>query len=456
MASAPGERDSLRRAGGGIGITFGCKRRSVPLAKAGAVPEPRPTRNNWRNASMLRRRTALLGAAALPAVLIRTGRAAGKYGPGASDAEIKIGQTMPYSGNASAYGVVGRAQAAYFRMINEQGGINGRKVSLISLDDGYSPPKTVELARQLVERDQVLFLFAPLGTQTNTAIHKYMNQKKVPQLFVATGASKWGDPKHFPWTMGWQPDYHTEGEIYAKHILQNVKEPRIAVLRQNDDFGLDYFEGMRDGLGKDADKLIALHATYEVTDPTVDSQILQLKNSGANVFYNITTPKFAAQAIRKAAEIGWKPAQYLVNVAASIGAVIRPAGMDNAQGIVTAQYLKDITDPRWFDSPDYKEWKAWMAKYNGAANPLESANATGYASAFTVTQVLRQCGDELTRENVMRQAANLHDLEVPMLLPGIKLNTSPSNFFPIRSVRMARFEGEHWNLFGELISAGTT
>ena len=401
----------------------------------------------------LTRRTVLSGAAT---VLAAPAIAAGKYSPGASDTEIRIGQTMPYSGNASAYGQVGRAHAAYFRMINEQGGLNGRKINLISFDDGYSPPKTVELARQLVERDQVLFLFAPLGTQCNTAIQKYMNQKKVPQLFVASGASKWGDPAHFPWTMGFQPDYRTEGEIYAKHIKETVKNPRIAILRQNDDMGNDYVSGFRelimsfkDAIGPDA---IVADATYEVTDPTVDSQILQLKNSGANVFYNVTTPKFAAQAIKKSAEIGWKPVQYIVNVSASIGAAIKPAGFENAQGIITAQYLKDITDPSWADSPDYKEWKIWMEKHNSSANLMESANASGYASAFTATQVLRQCGNDLTRENVMRQAANLHDLEIPMLLPGIRLNTSPTDFYPIKSVRLSHIEGEHWKLFGDLIS----
>lgn len=399
------------------------------------------------------RRAALSGAATL---LATPAIGAGKYSPGATDTEIKIGQTMPYSGNASAYGVNGRAHAAYFRMINEQGGINGRKISLISLDDGYSPPKTVELARQLVERDQVLFLYAPLGTQCNTAIQKYMNQKKVPQLFVSTGASKWGDPTHFPWTMGWQPDYRTEGVIYAKHIKQTVKDPKIAILRQNDDMGGDYVSGFKeqiaafkDSIGPDA---IVADATYEVTDPTVDSQILQLKNSGANVFYNVTTPKFAAQAIKKSAEIGWRPVQYIVNVAASIGAAIKPGGFENAQGIITAQYIKDITDPAWAESPDFRAWKAWMEKYNPSANLIESANATGYASAFTVTQVLRQCGDDLTRENVMRQAANLHELEVPMLLPGIRLNTSPTDFYPIKSVHLSRIEGDHWKLFGDLIS----
>jgi branched-chain amino acid transport system substrate-binding protein len=402
-----------------------------------------------RTTPRLSRRTLLAAPLVLAATQVRAEK---KYGPGVTDTEIKIGNTVPYSGNASAYGQNGRAAAAYFRMINDQGGVNGRKVTFISLDDGYSPPKTVELVRQLVEREQVLLMFAPLGTAPNIAIQKYLNQKKVPQLFVATGASRWGDPQHFPWTMGWQPDYRTEGAIYAKHMLGTVKEPKIAILRQNDDFGMDYLNGFRQGLGKNADKLIAMEATYEVTDPTVDSQVIQLKNTGANVFFNITTPKFAAQAIKKAAEIGWKPTQYLVNVAASIGAAIKPAGFENAQGIITAQYLKDVTDPRWEGEADFKAWKEWMAKWNSTANPLEGANASGYANAFTMTQVLKQCGDDLTRENVMRQAANLHDLAVPMLLPGIKVNTSPTDFYPIKAVHPARLDGEHWVLFGELLS----
>lgn len=401
----------------------------------------------------LTRRGVLAGTAG---VLAAPAIAAGKYGPGASDTEIKIGQTMPYSGNASAYGANGRAHAAYFRMINDQGGVNGRKITLISLDDGYSPPKTVELARQLVERDQVLFLFAPLGTQCNTAIHKYMNQKKVPQLFVATGASKWGDPTHFPWTMGWQPDYRTEGVIYAKHIKQTVKDPKIAILRQNDDMGNDYVSGFREQVaalkGAMPEAAIVADATYEVTDPTVDSQILQLKNSGANVFYNVTTPKFAAQAIKKAAEIGWKPAHYLVNVAASVGTVIRPAGFENAQGIITASYIKDVSDPQWQNAPDIQEWRTWMEKYNTGASLLDGSTAVGYAVAFTMVKVLKQCGDDLTRENIMRQAASLHELEVPMLLPGIKLNTSPTDFYPIKSVRLSHIQGEQWTIFGDLVS----
>ena len=400
----------------------------------------------------LHRRT-LLGAASTLALAPLAAPALAKGTPGVTSTEIKVGNTVPYSGNASAYGVNGRAASAFFRMINDQGGINGRKVNYISLDDGYSPPKTVELARQLVERDGVLLLHGTLGTACNTAIHRYMNQRKVPQLFVATGASKWGKPKEYPWTMGWQPDYHTEGVIYAKHALANVPDPKIAILRQNDDMGVDYVGGFREGVGSVAEKVIVAEATYEVTDPTVDSQILQLKNSGANVFFNVTTPKFAAQAIKKAAEIGWQPTQYLVNVAASVGAVLRPAGFENAQGIMTAMYIKDVTDPTWESSEDFKAWRKFMTDWNTGGNPMESANATGYANAFTLAHVLRQCGNDLSRESVMHQAASMKDLEVPMLLPGIKLNTSATDYYPIQSVQLARFEGEHWARFGEVLSA---
>ncbi len=399
----------------------------------------------------LARRSALWGAGLT--LLSRPGSAEKKYSVGVTDAEIKIGQTMPYSGNASAYGVAGRNQAAYFRMVNEtQGGINGRKINFISLDDGYSPPKTVELARQLVERDQVFCLFYPLGTQTNTAIHKYMNQKKVPHLFLATGASKWGNPKQYPWTMGWQPDYHTEGAIYGKHILTNRKDAKIAVLRQNDDMGNDYMDGFHEGLTDSFKKHIVADVTYEVTDPTVDSQILQLRNTGADVFFNISTPKFAAQSIKKMAEIGWKPAHYLVGVAASVGAVMRPAGVENCQGILTAQYLKDVTDPKWDDFPDVREWRAFMAKWNPNANVLEGSNASSYAAVVGFAEVLRRCGDELTRENLMRQAASLKNLEVPLMLPGVKVNTGPDDFYPLQSLQMARFEGDHWVLFGDMMS----
>ncbi len=399
----------------------------------------------------LARRTALLGAGIT--IFSGPGRAEKKYSMGVTDTEIKVGQTMPYSGNASAYGVAGRNQAAYFRMLNEtQGGINGRKINFISLDDGYSPPKTVELARQLVERDQVFCLFYPLGTQTNTAIHKYMNQKKVPHLFLATGASKWGNPKQFPWTMGWQPDYHTEGAIYGRHILANRKDPKIAILRQNDDMGNDYMDGFHEGLTDSFNKHIVADVTYEVTDPTVDSQILQLRNTGADVFFNVSTPKFAAQSIKKMAEIGWKPAHYLVGVAASVGAVMRPAGVENCQGILTAQYLKDVTDPRWDDFPDVKEWRAFMAKWNPTANVMEGSNVSSYAAVVGFAHVLRQCGDELTRENLMHQAASLKNFEVPLMLPGVKVNTGPDDFYPLQSLQMARFEGDHWVLFGDMMS----
>ncbi len=375
-----------------------------------------------------------------------------KYDEGASDTEIKIGHTNPYSGNASAYGVIGKTIEATFKMVNDKGGINGRKINFITYDDGYSPPKTVEMVRKLVEEDKVLFLFNTLGTPPNTAIHKYMNAKKVPQLFVATGASKWGDPKNFPWTMGWQPDYATEAAIYAKHILKTVKDPKIGILMQNDDYGKDYLNGFKKGLGKENEKLIVQLATYEVTDPTVDSQMIQLKNSGANVFFNITTPKFAAQAIKKAAEIGWKPVHYLNNVSSSFATVFKPAGLDASQGIILALYRKDANDPQWAKSPDVIAWKEFMAKYQPGVDIKDDGANFGYAVTNTLIEVLKRCGDNLTRENVMKQAASLHNLEVPMLLPGIKISTSATDFYPIQSVRLARVKGESFELFGDILS----
>ncbi len=375
-----------------------------------------------------------------------------KYDEGASDTEIKIGHTNPYSGNASAYGVIGKTIEATFKMVNDKGGINGRKINFITYDDGYSPPKTVEMVRKLVEEDKVLFLFNTLGTPPNTAIHKYMNAKKVPQLFVATGASKWGDPKNFPWTMGWQPDYATEAAIYAKHILKTVKDPKIGILMQNDDYGKDYLNGFKKGLGKENEKLIVQLATYEVTDPTVDSQMIQLKNSGANIFFNITTPKFAAQAIKKAAEIGWKPVHYLNNVSSSFATVFKPAGLDASQGIILALYRKDANDPQWAKSPDVIAWKEFMAKYQPGVDIKDDGANFGYAVTNTLIEVLRRCGDNLTRENVMKQAASLHNLEVPMLLPGIKISTSATDFYPIQSVRLARVKGESFELFGDILS----
>ena len=373
-----------------------------------------------------------------------------KYDTGATDTEIKIGNTMPYSGPASAYGTIGRVEAAYFKMINEQGGINGRKINMISVDDGYSPPKTVEMVRKLVEQDEVLFVFQTLGTPPNTAIHKYMNTKKVPQLFVATGATKWNDPKGNPWTMGWQPNYQTEGTIYAKHLLATKPDAKIAILFQNDDYGKDYLKGFKDGLG-DKVKQIVAEVSYEVTDPTVDSQIVQLKGSGADAFFNITTPKFAAQAIRKAYDIGWKPIHYLNNVSASVGTVLVPAGLEKSVDLISTQYFKDPTDPNWTDDAAIKEWTAWMKKYYPEGDLKDASNHFGYLVAQTLVQVLKQCGDNLTRENVMKEAANLKDLALPGLLPGIKINTSPTDFAPIEQEQLIKFDGKAWVRFGQVL-----
>ena len=400
------------------------------------------------------RRGFVGGASAATALLSGSGMALaqkGKYDDGATDTEIKVGHTGPYSGPASAYGVIGKAIDAYFKMVNDKGGNNGRKVKFVTLDDAYSPPKAVEATRQLVEQEKILCMFNTLGTANNTAIQKYMNQKKVPHLFLATGASKWGKPKDFPWTMGWQPDYHTEGVIFAKHLLANVKDAKIGVLMQNDDYGKDYYEGFREGLGKDVGKIVR-HVSYEVTDPTVDSQIIQLKDSGANAFFNIATPKFAAQAIRKAADINWKPVHYLNNVSASVAAVMKPAGFENGQDIITAAYLKDPTDKQWDNADDMKAWREWMAKFNPSGNPGDAFNIYGYAVAATLHKTLEQCGNELTRANLMKQAANLKKVAVPLLLPGITVNTSATDYYPIQSVRLQRFKGETWELFGDVMS----
>jgi branched-chain amino acid transport system substrate-binding protein len=401
------------------------------------------------------KRSPLTAAATVLAISLAITPAAAqkKYDEGASDAEIKIGNTNPYSGNASAYGVIGKTIEAFFKKVNDEGGINGRKINFISYDDGYSPPKTVEMVRKLVENDKVLFLFQTLGTPSNTAIQKYMNQQKVPQLFVATGASKWGHPKEFPWTMGWQPPYTIEAAIYAKHILATVKEPKIGILMQNDDYGKDYLNGFKAGLGKNNEKLIVQLSTYEVTDPTVDSQMIQLKNSGANVFFNITTPKFAAQAIKKAAEIDWKPLHYLNNVSASFGSVFKPAGIEASQGIMLALYLKDANDPQWADSPDMISWKAFMAKYMPQNDIRDNFHVYAFAVTSTLVELLKLCGDDLTRENVMKQAASLKDFAGPMLLPGIKINTSATNYYPIRAVQLARVKGNSFELFGDVLSS---
>jgi branched-chain amino acid transport system substrate-binding protein len=402
------------------------------------------------------RRTFLAGVSA--ATALSTSRVAfgeKKYDTGATDTEIKLGHTNPYSGPASSYSTIGKLHQAYWKSVNEAGGINGRKVTFISYDDGYQPPKTVEMVRKLVEEDQVLACFNTLGTPCNTAIHKYMNQRKVPQLYVATGASKWGNPKEFPWTMGYQPDYHTEGIIYAKHILTNVKDAKIGVLYQNDDYGKDYFNGIKDGLGEDASRLVKV-VTYEVTDPTVDSQIIQLKDSGANVFYNVSIPKFAAQAMRKAADLGWKPAQYMNNVAASVATTMKPAGFDNVQGVLTAAWTKDPTDHQWDNAEDMKEWRGFMAKHMPDANLGDASYVYAYSVSTLMRKTLEKCGDLLTRENLMRQAASHHQVQLPGLLPGITVTTSPTDFYPVQAVQLSRFKGETWELFGDVMHNEST
>jgi branched-chain amino acid transport system substrate-binding protein len=378
--------------------------------------------------------------------------AAGQYDPGASDSEIKIGNTMPYSGPASSYGVVGKVDAAYFAMINEQGGINGRKINFISRDDSYSPPKTVEQVRQMVEQDQVLLIFNSLGTPPNMAIHGYLNDNKVPQLFIATGADQWNDPKHFPWTMMWLPSYGTESRIYAHYILKNLPNAKIAVLYQNDDFGKDYLNGLRSGLGDKADKMIVATQSYETTDPTVDSQIVALQGSGADVLLTAAIPKFAAQAIRKVYDIGWKPTHFLNSVANSVGTVMKPAGLEKGVDIISTAFVKDPTDPQWQSTSEYKDWLAFMNKAGLTANTTDIQAVIAYSYAQTMVAVLKACGDNLTRENAMKQAANLHALQLPMMLPGITLSTGPDDYLPVKQMRLEKFDGATWKLFGEVLS----
>jgi branched-chain amino acid transport system substrate-binding protein len=375
-----------------------------------------------------------------------------KYDIGATDTEIKVGNIMPYSGPLSAYATIGKTIGAYFNKINAEGGINGRKINFISYDDGFSPPKTVEQARKLVESDEVLLIFQSLGTPTNNAIQKYMNAAKVPQLFVATGATKFGDQKNFPWTMGWQPTYQIEGRIYARYLLKNHPNGKIAILYQNDDSGRDYLKGLKDGL--EGKMQVVAEAPYEPADPTVDSQIITLKASGADIFFNEASPKFAAQAIKKVAELGWKPVHLLASISASVGSVLKPAGLENSKGILSTGYLKDPTDPTWKNDPAVKEWAAFMDKYYPEGDKTSTFTVYGYLTAQTMVQVLKQCGDDLTRENVMKQAANLKDLELTMLLPGIKINTGPTDYYPIKQMQMSRFNGEYGELFGPIISSG--
>ena len=374
-----------------------------------------------------------------------------KYDTGASDTEIKIGNIMPYSGPASAYGVIGKTEEAYFKKINAEGGINGRKINFVSYDDGYSPPKAVEQARKLVESDEVLVVFNPLGTPSNSAIQKYLNSKKVPQLFVATGATKWNDPKDFPWTMGWQPSYQSEARIYAKFLMKEKPDGKIAIMFQNDDFGKDYLKGLKDGLGAKASMIIA-EESYETSEPTIDSHIVKLKATGADVFISITTPKFAAQAIKKLAEIEWKPMHIVSNVSASVGSVIKPAGFENAQGILSAAYAKDGADSQWDNDPGMKKFYEFLEKNFPEGNKLDGSVVYGYGAAQTMVKVLQMCGDNLTRENVMKQAASLKDFAPDTLLPGIKITTTATDFAPIEQLQMMRFKGEKWDLFGDIIS----
>ncbi|MFL6712488.1 MAG: ABC transporter substrate-binding protein [Sulfurifustis sp.] len=374
-----------------------------------------------------------------------------KYDEGASDTEIKIGNTLPYSGPASAYGIIGKVEGAYFKMINDQGGINGRKINFISLDDGYNPAKTVEQVRKLVEEEKVLFVFQTLGTAHNTAIHKYMNDRKIPQLFVATGATKWGDYKNYPWTMGWQPNYQAEARAYAAYVLKHMPNAKVGILYQNDDFGKDYLHGFKEGFGDKASKMIVKEVSYEVSDPTVDSQIIALKSSGADVFFNVATPKFAAQAIRKAYDIAWKPTQFISNVSANVGSVLAPAGLEKSKGVITAQYLKDPTDPQWQKGKEYEEFMAFKNKYLPDTDIKDINNVYGYSVASTLVRVLKACGDNLTRENVMKQAANLKNVQEPMVTPKVMVNTSPTDYFPLEAVLLGKFNGEKFVSFGEVL-----
>jgi branched-chain amino acid transport system substrate-binding protein len=400
------------------------------------------------------RQKLLIAAVATGAIVfasIGSALAQKKYDTGATDTEIKIGNIMPYSGPASAYGVIGKTEAAYFNKINAEGGINGRKINFVTYDDGYSPPKAVEQARKLVESDEVLLIFNPLGTPSNTAIQKYLNAKKVPQLFAATGATKWNEPKDFPWTMGWQPSYQSEARIYAKYLMKEKPDAKIAVLYQNDDFGKDYLKGLKDGLGAKSSMIVA-EESYETAEPTIDNHIVKLKASGADVFLSVTTPKFAAQAIKKLAEIEWKPLHIVSNVSSSVGGVIKPAGFENAQGILSAAYAKDGADSQWDNDPGMQKFLAFLAKYDPGANKLDGSVVYGYGAAQTMVKVLELCGDNLTRENIMKQAASLKNFTPDTLLPGVSINTSATDFAPIKQLQMMRFKDEKWELFGDIIS----
>lgn len=396
---------------------------------------------------MMQRRTLLAASAAMLAAP-RLGAAATVVGVTAT--ELKIGNFMPYSGPASAYGVIGRGDSAFFKMVNDNGGVGGRQINYISYDDGYSPPRSVEQTRRLVEQDRVAFLYHTLGTPTNSAVVRYVNARKVPHLFLATGADKWGNYRETPWTIGWQPSYRTEAQIYAKYMLEQKPSAKVALLYQNDDFGKDYVTGVKDVLGNRFDQMVTT-ASFEVTDPTVDSQIVTLRGTSADVLITAATPKFAAQTIRKVHDIGWRPMHFMTNVSISVAAVMRPAGPERGIGIITSAYQKDVTDPAWANDPHLQEWRAFMQKYLPEGDQADSGYVTSYNCTTTLMHVLRQCDGDFSRENIMRQVANLHDLEIPLLLPGIKVNTSPTNFHPIRQMQLQKWSGEHWERFGDVI-----
>jgi branched-chain amino acid transport system substrate-binding protein len=414
-----------------------------------------PAMNNKKPSLLGSGLISLAAATALALLTTHGALAQKKYDTGATDTEIKIGNVEAYSGPVSAYGVIGKTEDAYFKMINDGGGINGRKITFISYDDGYSPPKTVEQVRKLIESDEVLLIFNALGTPTQTAVQKYQNAKKVPQLFVATGASKWNDPKEFPWTMGFQPSYRVEARIFAKYILKTKPDAKVAVFYQNDDFGKDYVAGLKEVFGDKTSSILIAEESYETTEPSIDSHIVKLKNTGVDVLVNISTPKFAAQAIKKMAELEWKPMHVMTDVAISIGAVMKPAGFENCEGILSAIYIKDASDSQWKDDEGMKKFMAFIDKYMPGANVSDANLVYGYAAAQTMVQVLKQAGDNLTRENVMKQAASLKDFAPDTLLPGIKINTSATDFAPIEQLKMMQFKNGQWVLFGDIISAET-
>jgi ABC-type branched-subunit amino acid transport system substrate-binding protein len=400
-------------------------------------------------------KTIAIVTAATLAMMAGPASAQKQYGPGASDTEIKIGNTVPYSGPVSAYGILGKSYAAYFKMINDQGGINGRKITFISYDDAYSPPKTVEQTRKLVESDEVMAIIGNVGTASNTAIQKYLNAKKTPQLFLATGASRWNDPKGFPWTMGWLPSYHDEALAYAKYLLKEKPDAKIGVLYQNDDFGKDYVKGLKDGLGEKAGAMIVMEESYEVSEPTMDTHIVKLKAAGVDTVFSFATGKFAAQAMKKIAELNWKPLHIVPNASSSVGTVLRPAGLENAQDIVSATFSKDPTDAQWKDDPGMKKFYDYVEKYIPEGKPMESTVLSGYSIAQTMAEALRLCGDDLTHDNLMKQAASLKDLKLDGLLPGVMVNTSPTDFAPIDQFQMMVFKGERWQRFGDIIAGNS-